>query len=479
MNLISFGGVQLARPGAYSVVNVKNNTPSQVGSLKVLAAIGSGTKGKPGVPLYFNDPSIAAQQVGGTDVLEISKVAWENGADLICMVLTDTATPATYDVKSTDVAPATLFTLQGERFNTDDNKLQISVAAPVNGAQTLTITDSSVTPYVTETYSLKSSAAGIATLINQINTQSALVTAIAGVSSTTNVAATLAGTSMAGGIRTAGTPTTISNAIGVLQTEDIQGIITSLVDSTTQNAIFAHCNTMSSVDNRRERRAFLGAAVGSQVADYQTAIGQFTSSGRATVVAPGGYRAVGGVKTLVSSAFTAAAVAGLWAGRTNPNDPVTFKFISGFLGLETNFLNADIKTLVQSQVSVIEAVPNRGYRVVRALTGDQSGTNLVELSVSDLVDVMTRSVREQLEDTFVGKAGYNGIVNDITQRTQTILESFKTQNWIVDGTDAFGQDLPAYRNISVSQQGTQFSVSFEIAPSLPINFITITANVNV
>jgi hypothetical protein len=48
----------------------------------------------------------------------------------------------------------------------------------------------------------------------------------------------------------------------------------------------------------------------------------------------------------------------------------------------------------------------------------------------------------------------------------------------VDSTDMFGQFLPAYRNVVVNKVGKQYSVTYELKPSEPVNYITITATVN-
>ncbi len=480
MQLFSFGGAHLGIPGAYSVVNIKNNTPYTPGALKVLAVIGSGLQGAPANPskMYFNNPQLASDQIGGTDALLAAQIAWDHGADLICFSLTDVATQATYNLQSTDATPVTLATYQGKRWNANDNKLQVTTTVQAGGSQTVTITDTSVSPSVVETYTVQNTADGWTSHIKQVNNQSTLANAVAGPGgSTTNVAATVSSVAFTGGTRTAPTTTSIAAAIDALKTEDIQGIITPMTDTTSQDAIKAHCNTMSNVTNRRERRAFYGLDIGSASTDYVTAMQDV--DGRGTLACPGIYRTVNGDNTLLSSAFHAAALAGLWAGRQNPNDPITFKLVK-CNGLEEGIFatNEDINTLVEAQVTVTQAVPKVGYRVVHALTGDTSGTNMVELSVADLVDIMNRSMREQLEAFVVGKASYNGIVNDLQQKAQSILEAYKKQNWIVDGTDAFGNPLPAYRNIVVTQQGTTYPVTYEMSPCEPVNYIPVTVNVN-
>lgn len=479
MQLISFGGTQLFRPGAYSIVNLKNNSPASVGSFKILSIVGSGKAGKPASPLYANDPGVANKVIGGSDAVLAAQIAWEHGADLICFSLTDKATQATYAVlDTTPTTPKTLVTLKGLRWNTDDNLLRVTVAAAANGAQLVTITDTAVTPNVVESYSVPNTSDGWIALVTKINAQSSVVEAVLGTNgiadvAATNIGATAANAAFTGGTRAVADSTSISNAIDALQTEDIQAIIPTLTDSTSQTAVLTHVKVMSNVQNRRERRAFFGQPVGTVDSGYVTAMGAFKDS-RATLVGPGHYKAVNGAKVLLSSAFTAAAVAGRWAGKQNINDPVTGDFINA-LGLEFVWLGTQIKPLVEAQVTVVESVPKQGYQVVHALTGDP---DLYELSVADIVDVTTRALREELQRKFMGP-GYNGVVNDMLQFTTATLEQYKKQNWIVDGTDAFGQPLPAYRNVTVTKVGKAYSVTYEIKPSEPVNYITITAIVNI
>lgn len=482
MNQVSFGGSQLYKPGAYSVVNVRNNTPVSPGSAKVLAVIGSGTGGKPGVPLYYNNPAFASADIGGTDALVAAQLMWEHGADLICFSLTDQAAQAVYALKDTTaVTPLTLATLSGLRWNANDNNIKVTTTAPIgtapNQTQTVTIADTTVTPNVTEVYTVACSAAGWQTFVTQVNANSKLVSAVFGQAGTA-IAATISAVAMTGGSRIAGTATEIQKAVDALQTEDIQGIVTTLTDTTTQSAIFAHCNTMSNVTNRRPRRAFFGQPVGTTVTQYATAMTAFATSNRALVAAPGIYRSVAGAQTLLSSAFTAAAIAGKWASKTSPDDPVTFDFI-GANGLEFKYIPTDLSTLLPAQITAVESVQNVGYRVVQALTSDKTGTSMSELSVADIVDIMNRSYNEQMEAAFIGQPPSSFSADDVKQKAVAILESFKKKKWIMDGLDANGTFQPAYRNITVTKIGLRYHTTYDISPVVPCNYVTSESNVYV
>lgn len=93
---ISFGGIQIKRPGSYSVVSTETNTIKNSGGFKILAVVGRvGTDTTiTGDDLNkvhaFNSPSDARTKVGAIssthneeDTLLVMNAAWDNGADLI------------------------------------------------------------------------------------------------------------------------------------------------------------------------------------------------------------------------------------------------------------------------------------------------------------------------------------------------------------------------------------------------------------
>ncbi|MEC0169914.1 phage tail sheath subtilisin-like domain-containing protein [Paenibacillus graminis] len=95
---ISFGGVTIKRPGAYSTVDSSGMVPVTLGSLKVLAVIGqlgTGATIAAGTIAYFNDPKLAASAVGQGEMLEVMNVAWRHGADLIAVSAAAVTAPAT------------------------------------------------------------------------------------------------------------------------------------------------------------------------------------------------------------------------------------------------------------------------------------------------------------------------------------------------------------------------------------------------
>lgn len=102
MATITFGGQQIRRPGAYSVVDSSRMTPSSIGSFKVLAFLGVAPNAKEEVevakPYFYNAQTIkqAQEELGDGFLIDALKTAWKHGADLITVVLAG---------KSEDVPP--------------------------------------------------------------------------------------------------------------------------------------------------------------------------------------------------------------------------------------------------------------------------------------------------------------------------------------------------------------------------------------
>lgn len=83
---ISFGGSQIKRPGAYSIIDTSDMTPMNPGGFKTLVVVGvpNATNTTPaGTVVYFNDPALATAALGDCEALDLMKIAWGHGADLI------------------------------------------------------------------------------------------------------------------------------------------------------------------------------------------------------------------------------------------------------------------------------------------------------------------------------------------------------------------------------------------------------------
>jgi hypothetical protein len=105
MGTISFGGQQITRPGAYSVVDTSQMVVSSVGSFRALGFVGVAPALKAGTDvsglLVFNSQTTAdaVATLGEGDLLTNMQIAWKHGADLIYVSV---AVPATQGQPPTD-----------------------------------------------------------------------------------------------------------------------------------------------------------------------------------------------------------------------------------------------------------------------------------------------------------------------------------------------------------------------------------------
>lgn len=273
---------------------------------------------------------------------------------------------------------------------------------------------------------------------------------------------------------TTGEPTTEAwaNALALLETEPIDGIIPMSDEATVHAQVKEHISSLSGTTRRRERRGFFGHALGEESTAVQERVASLGTH-RAVQCSPGIIRAVNGEVKTLSAVYTACAVAGLWAG-LELGEPLTFKYINA-LGLEKVYDDLEIDDMLQAGVMVIEEVPAKGRRIVQQLTCHTADENALykELSVSTLADYMSKNLREKLEDKFVGKKNSPTLQTSIYNTVISLLNEFEREGWIV-GDRANG--IPAYRNVNVVRDGRAYTIDWEGSPGEPVNWILITSH---
>lgn len=359
---ISFGGQQIRRPGAYSMVDTSGMTPISLGSFNVLAYVGVANNALAPLNLeevrYYNSPKLASVDIVDGDLLENMRVAWGHGADLIA----------------------------------------VSFVKP--GASGAVPTDEEW-----------------------------------------------------------------QKAIDRLETEFVDAIIPVTTEPAIQSKVDAHISLMSNVTNRKERRGFYGHKAGLTATEVK-ALAPALASGRAMIASPAVLVTSGGVTAPKDSVLLASAYAGTWAGK-EAQDPITYDYVK-FAGLEKMYTALEIGDLLEAGIAVTEFVKNKGYRIVQGITTSASADlTEKELSVATLKDVMSRNLREILEEKHVGKAGVAGIQVTIYNDVISILEKFIKNGWITD----YVRD-----SVEVIQDATSFIVDWEGKPTLPINNFLITSH---
>jgi len=467
---ISFGGANIKRPGAYSTVDTASMSPASAGGFKVLACIGI----VPGLAAQVETTTVVGTiTTAGNVTVVVTALGMTNSPKTIsvAVALADDASAVATKIRaslSADTNIAGFFTVGGtgavvtltaKVTALNDDSLNISVANGTSVGLTSALTSTTATPGGT-------SGTPVGT-VSYFNDPTVAGTMIAScelldlMKLSWGHGADLIAVSPVASI---GADSDWQAAIDLLTVESVDGIMIASTAQAIQVKVDTHCTLMSSIKNRRERRAFYGHATGlsvSAVIALQSAI----NSELALMATPGMYVFDDvGNKVLKPSNYLAAAYAGLWAGRSS-QDPITYKYVK-CVGLEKVYDGVEIETLLTGHISPTEYVRNKGYRVVQGVTcSASSDLTQQELSVSSIKVEISQTIRGYLEDKYVGRAGVYGIEVSIYNDLVSILEGFKSTGLI-----------SGYAKQKVTKAGTSFIIDWEGIPTLPINNFLITTH---
>lgn len=460
---VYFAGKQRIKPGAYSQVDAQNMVPLSNGEQKVLAVLGVADSGKPQEVLWFNDPSNAKAAIHSGDLLDCANVAWapsanitENpGADLIAMVRVNKGTQAT-----TTIGVAVSLTSVGY----DLRAYKYGIVVGLGGDFVLTLTDGVTTEVSPEI--AKNNDAVVAWVNSNSKIATATKTAETVLEATVGlIPFTTLGTSPVA------TAEDWETAIDLLAKEQlIDGVILATVDPLTHAYLKTAVDISSS--NRKERRMFVGHDTGEDVDSVVTRATAFNSS-RAVLATPGIKRLKSDGTIAASAMYTAAAVAGMWAGG-DAKEPLTYKYV-GALGLDKVYSDPDeVEKLISGGVCVVEATKS-GYRIVQSVTTYTSDLNILyrELSVSTLADLMSKEMRDEMEGKVVGRARTSTDSTSIYNRAITKLNQFVKRGWLV-GDET--QGVTPYRNVSLYRVGLGWGIEYEGSPAEPNNYVLISSH---
>ncbi len=306
--------------------------------------------------------------------------------------------------------------------------------------------------------------------IDAINTQSSLITAAEATGATggppDNTSVPLF---LTGGIEGATVFQDWQDALNQLKAIRVNTIVALTGDPAIHAAVEAHCAFMGGI-GRSERDAKLGALNAgltdvpaknefkSQVVDLNSrhvslvgqAMERFDTTGNRVEFLP---------------PFTACVAAGMQAG-SPVGTSLTFKFanVLGFRQDSTWNPTEDAEEMIQAGALFLENVDGVGRRWVRNVTTFLTSPNIAftEASVNEAVNFAAFNFRTNLEFA-VGQPGFSGTINAAKGIAITTL------GLLVDaGT------ITQSRSLSVTLVVDVLEIEVEIAPVIPINFVTST-----
>lgn len=164
-------------------------------------------------------------------------------------------------------------------------------------------------------------------------------------------------------------------------------------------------------------------------------------------------------------------------GVSEIGEPLTNKFLRVSALTQDNSWNpsdiTDSGDLIQNGVMFAENVPGVGTKWVRDLTTWVRDDNLAysEGSVRDVVRYVAYNLRTTLDRRFTGRRASPATIASVRDVATALLETFRTQNIIVDSTDpATGATIRAYHNLKVTSSGDVVRLNVGIFPVPGINF---------
>ena len=306
-------------------------------------------------------------------------------------------------------------------------------------------------------------------IVNTINAQSQLVSAVAENGATTiTVPANLATTYLTSGTDGTYTSTEWTAALLVLEAEDLQFISTPDSTQSVQLSIAAHCASMNSVTNRKERQFLVGGTWGDTTSTAKTNAAALNSKYGLYVFNGVQQYNVSGVLTNFDASYVSAILLGI-ACASAINAPLTFKNLN-VVALEQKLTNTQLDDLIVNGVCPMSYSPGGVARVVRQVNTYQTDDlKWNEFSMVREMFFISRDLRNNLESMFVGQAGYNVASGVIGGAVKGKLAQYAQLGLFV--ADSSGM---SWWNVIVNIAGDTVYIDFDANLTAPVNFLFVT-----
>ena len=269
------------------------------------------------------------------------------------------------------------------------------------------------------------------------------------------------------------TPAHWSNALEELENSEQVEIICPMTNEVLlQTAVLEHCKNMASPTGKKERFAVFGGPTGQSVLQAKTLAATFNDK-RAVVVWPGvkDYDIDGNLVTWAPM-YLAPTIAGMLYSQVDPATPLTLKGVN-LIGLEKIAKPSDIDDLISGGVLAIKYEPSRGFVIAQSLTTWTGDMRYVrrEISTMRCADIVMKRVRSSIAG-FAGSRISSTLITEIRRHVDTVL-SYSQDAGLIAGANG----LPAYKDVNIRVVGDSVYVDFSISPSIPANYILITAHI--
>lgn len=276
--------------------------------------------------------------------------------------------------------------------------------------------------------------------------------------------------SISGGTKSVATSTDYTNCLKELETEDVQIIATPEDSIDIANLIVAHCISMSSITNKKERTCLLGAAKNisddngkENAKDLNSELCSYVID---SCIAKNPFT---GETETISGAMVAVMLASMESSM-DVNMPLTFKRLN-VLGVSKKRSLPNMEDLIKAGIMVVNPNPENMVNVVciRAMTTFQDDDLICnERSMTREALYMARDIRSRLAGG-VGDVG-NGSTSSAIQTLKDAADIWKEKGYIIpDGSKNVW-------DISAIVDGDQIKLEYSVYLAAPLNFLFVTTN---
>ena len=199
-----------------------------------------------------------------------------------------------------------------------------------------------------------------------------------------------------------------------------------------------------------------------------------SNSAPQTITYNPGLNATTGVTTgtiNINGYYLAAAIAGLFTGQPTVATPITNKYVNGFVGIPNQISTADSNTLQSYGTTVVRQDRNANILVRQGLTTNITNYLTQEISVSAIGDQLVKSLTNSLNSSGL-------IGSPLTTMTLAAVNSVVTS--VLNASLGTGL-IQSYQNLIQSQDPqnpTRVNITFQYAPTLPLNYINVVFSIN-
>lgn len=469
---VTWRGTTYIQPQAATYTDTTGLATLGLAASGVLAIIGTAEGGTPNAATKYTSPAEARNDFRGGNLLVAMEAAWAEGARTIYATRvgatsgTAAAQPcqqARYELTSSSTPVMRLTAIDYGDW-TNNIKFKIESGTTSGKKITLQYYNSSTGVTTTET---QDNLADCNALCGWVSNNSSLCSGTVLSSYGSNEPDNVGYTNLAdGGDGDSPTTANWTTAIALYDNEDVDIVHVASSSSTIHGLVSTHCTTTAT--DKKERIGVVGGALSESVGSWDTDGSTIErayslNSDRMVLVAPG--TTSGG--TAYAPYVTAARVAGALAA-VDVATPLTHRKLS-CTAIESKYTSSNKDDLITYGVCGIEQVTS-GRRIIRGITTAQNISSTTEhpfkeISTRRIADYVNKTIRDNLEATYVGKKGVEGIESSIASTTTSLLVKLKEQQIIV-----------GFKDVVVSQDSTDatvYYVTYKIAPVQPINYVLI------